>query len=380
MRVAMLGQYPLDERRIVGGIEAIMPLLLRGLIALGDLDVHVVTCQPGVQDGWRTTSSGTRLCTIPRHAGGRLTFHHQPVSALRRVLDELAPDIVHAQGVGIYSLAATSSTRAHVVTMHGIVRREMRFARGLPARLRGVLDRFYEQHSLGQIQNLIVISPYVEQELAQIGAFRGRLYRIQNPVDERFFTLEGSSDGAGLLYAGRVIPRKGLLQLLHALVQVRTSVPTVLLRVAGETEADVAYARECRRFVQENNLEQNVSFLGSLTVEQMAEDYRRCAFLVLPSSQETAPVVVAEVMAAGKPVVSTRACGMPFMVDDGASGLLLDNANPEIWAQAIAKLLSDSALRRSMGQRGRALATERFHPLRVAQATRAAYAEILEGV
>lgn len=377
IRVAMLGQYPLEETRILGGIEAVMVPLLRALARLDDVELHVVTCLPGVQDGAVVTQAGLPLHVLRRRRLGRVTWHARDVAGIRRTVRALSPDVVHAQGLGIYAAAATGLPYAHVVTAHGLFFREAEFAQGLAARWRGFMDSAYERRCLARTRNLIAISPYVEQELLRRppqASFTGRVFPIENPVDELFFSVgDEAREPATVLYAGRVIPRKGLLNLLQALVGVRRAVPEVCLRVAGEVESQSQYVAACRRFIAQQGLEAAVTFLGSLSLEQMAHEYARCALLALPSKQETAPVVVAEAMAAGRAVVAARACGMPYMVEDGQSGFLVGFDDVPGWERALTTLLADAALRRRMGGRGRELARARFHPDAVAQATRALY-------
>lgn len=367
MRIAMLGQYPLDEHRIVGGIEAVMVPLLHSLADFDDLELHVVTCQPGVEEQQCITGSNLPLHIVKRRHLGRLTFHMRDVLRIQRTVAQIRPDVVHAQGTGIYAMAAVRSPYAHVVTMHGII---------LSTHLRGLIDRICERYSLARTKNLISINPCIEERLARLGVFRGRMYRIENPVDERFFGVNCQGEEATILYAGRVIPQKGLLNLLQVLAELRKIYPQISLRVAGETESAPAYFKTCCEFVAQQKLEKAVTFLGSLTIEQMVQEFARCMVFVLPSKQDTAPVVVAEAMAAGRPVVATRGYGMKSMVEDEQSGLLVEYGDVEGWVQALSRLLSDPALRRRMGHRGRELAQARFHPAVIASATRVVYYEI----
>jgi len=377
IRVAMLGQYPLDEQRILGGVEAVMVPLLYSLARFRDLEVHVVTCQPGVEDRVTQTASGLPLHILRRRRLGRITFHKRDVLGMRRALQRLAPDIVHAQGMGIYAAAAVHSPYPHVVTTHGIFSREAEFATGLASRFRGFLDSIHERYCLARVRNLISISPYVEEELMRMGGFDGRVYRIENPVADAYFTVSSEGEEATILYAGRVMPRKDLLTLLRALVRVRKEVPQVCLRVAGETESGAAYFEACCQFIQQQALDTAVTFLGSLTLERMVQEYARCAVLALPSKQETAPVVVAEAMAAGRPVVATRVCGVPYMVEDGVSGLLVEHGDVPGLADALLRVLLDDQLRVRMGRRGRELAEARFRADIVAHQTHCVYEELV---
>jgi glycosyltransferase involved in cell wall biosynthesis len=364
-----------------------MAPLLHSLASFPDLDVHIVTCQGAAKDHLTRTQWGVPLHVRQRRRFGRLTFYARDVLSIRRALGAISPDVVHAHGIGIYAISALGFPCKHVVTMHGIIFREAQFAPKLLGRLRGSFDSFYERYSVARVQNLISINPYVEQEVAQIGGFRGHLYAIENPVDDIFFTVPaqnagwstdgGAEDKSTILYAGAVIPRKGLLNLLRALAQAQRTVPHIRLRVAGEVDSDPAYVQVCRQFIAEHGLETAVTFLGSLTMKEVVTEYARCAVLALPSKQETAPVVVAEAMAAGRPVVATRRCGMPYMVEHGGSGLLVEDDDVSGLADALLLVLADDQLRARLGQRGRELAQVRFRADVVAQRTRDVYLQVL---
>lgn len=378
MRVAMLAQYPLHEEQIIGGVEAVVLPLLQALSHLGDLELHVVTCQPGIDSKLSITQTGCPLHVLRRRRFGRLVFHIRDVSNIQRELRSISPDIVHAHGLGLYAAAACQSPYAHVVTLHGMIHREAAFARGSIGHVRAFLDSVYARYCLARVKNLISINPYVKEEIAHLGGFQGRIYEIENPVDDVFFTVKGNDEATTILYAGRVIPRKNLLDLLRALVIVRKGIANVQLRIAGETQSDPAYVALCRQFITQNGLGDAVTFLGSLTTQQMAREYERCAVLALPSKQETAPVTIAEAMAAGRPVVATRICGMQYMVEDGISGFLVDKGNISGLADALLQLLNDPSLRRQMGQRGKEAAWSRFRSDLVAQRTYHTYLQVVE--
>jgi len=373
LRIAMLGQYPIDESHIVGGVEAVMVPLLRGLVRFTDLDLHVLTCQSGVNDRLGQTAFGQPLHVLKRYRLGRITFHRRDVVHMQHTLQRLAPDLVHAQGMGIYAAAAVASPYPHIVTAHGIFFREAELATEIALRFRGFLDSILEQYCLTRVKNLISISPYVEDELVTRRGFLGQVYRIENPVDDRFFSVQGQEEQGTVLYAGAVVPRKNLLDLLRAFVIVRERMPRVCLRVAGEIESAPGYVATCRRFIEEQHLTPAVSFLGSLSAEEMANEYAHCSLLALPSRQETAPVAIAEAMAAGRPVVATAMCGVPYMVEEGVSGLLVELGDVSALADALLRVLSDAPLRQRMGTRGREIAEARFRADIVAAQTRQVY-------
>jgi len=107
-------------------------------------------------------------------------------------------------------------------------------------------------------------------------------------------------------------------------------------------------------------------FLGALNREQVRERMQDCDVFVLPSVQardggmDNLPTVLMEAMAMQLPVVSTRTAGIPEMVVDGQTGLLVPERNPAALATAVRALLSDPARARQMAIAGRSYAERRF--------------------
>jgi glycosyltransferase involved in cell wall biosynthesis len=87
-------------------------------------------------------------------------------------------------------------------------------------------------------------------------------------------------------------------------------------------------------------------------------------------------MAIAEAMAAGVPAIVSNRCGMPYMVAEGQTGFLIDPESTEQIAERLTQLVGSQELSRQMGQAGRRIAFERFHPRAVAEKTRAVYRRI----
>jgi glycosyltransferase involved in cell wall biosynthesis len=105
----------------------------------------------------------------------------------------------------------------------------------------------------------------------------------------------------------------------------------------------------------------------------VAAELSRASVFALVSREENSPLGIEEAMAAGVPVVTSNRCGMPYMVRDGTTGYLVDPEDPDDIAARLVELLGDPEHGRRMGERGRAVARERFHPDEVALRTRSVY-------
>jgi glycogen(starch) synthase len=204
-----------------------------------------------------------------------------------------------------------------------------------------------------------------------------QVYHIENPVSDRFFDIVSQPEPMRILCPVRVIPRKGLLFALRALPELRKEFPGVELRIAGESLAMPSYLATCQSFIARHGLGENVRFLDTLTPSEMADEYARCTLMVLPSIQETAPVTVGEAMAAGVPIVATRVGGVPHMVQDGLTGLLVNYGDVDGLTAALRRVLTDVPLRQSMARAARGRANERFRLSVVAERTAQVYEQVL---
>ena len=151
-------------------------------------------------------------------------------------------------------------------------------------------------------------------------------------------------------FVGRLIPRKGALELVKAAPAIRAARPEVRVVIVGDDpyeDEDTAYAAAVRASSKVDHVgrvAEAAGILGQLDV------------LVLPSTQEPFGTVVAEAMAAGTPVVATRVDGLPELIDDGVTGKLVEPGDTAALAVAVLEVLER---RTEMGAAARH-AAERF--------------------
>ena len=378
MRVVMMGDYPRDPEHIGGGVEAVLVYLLEGLRQFDDLDLHVITLRSDITEKIVACYNGITVHYIPaNHRLDALTLNFYHKHLLRQELVALQPDLVHAHIAGIYPLAAFGLDFPCVLTLHGIRRREMTIRRGWRNQFyRRWIVAHQEWASIRAAKHIIAISPpYICEEFGPI--IRGKIYDIENPIHGRFFAIERREQPNQVLYAGRISVRKGILQLIQAVGLVRQLVPDLQVHLAGRTDVDTTYFEQVCTYVHDHSLEDCVHFLGPLDEVSLLEEYARCALLVLPSRQETAPMVIQQAMAARVPVVATRVGGVDYLVDHGRTGFVVEFGDIKGLAEAMARLLTNAELRARMGAAGRDEAERRFRAAVVARQTREVYDQIL---
>jgi glycosyltransferase involved in cell wall biosynthesis len=153
---------------------------------------------------------------------------------------------------------------------------------------------------------------------------------------------------------GRITPWKGQDVVLRALAQV----PSVVALFVGEEE-DGGYANEVRLLATKLGIAERVRFLG---FREDVPQLMRLIDCVVHASTAPEPFgrVAVEGMLAGRPVIATRAGGIPEIIEDGASGILVTPGNPTELAAAIARVLADPVEAARLGEAGRARACELF--------------------
>ena len=369
MRVALVGPYP-GGGVVRGGVESSFVNLVGGLSSFPDLQLDVVTFSPGES----ADADGVRVHRLsgPRRLNN-LTLFRQRRRVLARMLREIEPDVVHAQetlGYG-YACLKTAGRAPVVVSIHGIVREELKYMAPGLGRVRVALaDVAIERYCVGHARYLVEPTTYPREYFGRL--IRGHIADVGNGIDDLFFTVEPAPEPGRVLYAGSILARKRLVALVEAIGALRSTAQPVTLAIAGGI-VEPGYAARVEARVQELGLGDVVTFLGPLPPARMADEYRRASIMVLPAAQETSPMVIGEAMAVGVPVVATDVGGIPYLVDDGGTGYVVPLGDGEALARRMAELLRDEQTRRAFSQAARSRAEERFRMSAVAARVRAVY-------
>ena len=138
------------------------------------------------------------------------------------------------------------------------------------------------------------------------------------------------------------------------------------------------YEHIIRQEVAQLGLVERVKFRGLLDEASMLDEFSRAEALVLPSYQETAPMVIQQAMAAGLAVIATRICGVPYQIEHDVTGLLYSAGAVAELAALLERLGTDQALGKRLGDAARMTAIERYHAAKVADATLDTYKSILQ--
>ena len=185
---------------------------------------------------------------------------------------------------------------------------------------------------------------------------------------KKFFGLEGRRV---ILFVGRLARRKGVKEFIHgSLPGIVAAVPQACFVIVGANPTESLAHRddlvtEIAAAASQLGLERHVMLLGPLSDEDVVKLYQACDLVVLPAlatpdDVEGFGIVLLEAAAAGKPVVATRAGGIPDAVEDGKGGVLVEPGDYYALTQATVELLNDEQKRLSMGAHARQQLSEHF--------------------
>ncbi len=177
---------------------------------------------------------------------------------------------------------------------------------------------------------------------------------------------------------GRICPWKGQHIFLQAAAHVIRAFPEALFKIIGAPLfGEQAYDSEMRQLTSDLGLDLNVEFMGFRS--DIAKAISELDLVVHASvTGEPFGQVIIEAMAAGKPVVATNGGGVPEIVKDGHTGILVPMGDPEAMATAICKILTEPLLAAQMGNCGRERVKQHFTIQETAEKIVAVYGRLLE--
>jgi len=370
----MVGPFPRTPMRIDGGVAAATTYLSQALTQEPGIDLIGVRVVARASASASGNELGWPVVNLELGRFSVSTFFRQQQWQFESLLRQYKPDLIHAQGADSSGYLAVSSGRPAVVTIHGILNECAKLRTNPVRRLREYAQAWItEQFVVERAKHIIAISPYVASYYES--RLRGAIHEIPNAISPAFFEVQRRPERGRLLFAGRISKGKGVIDLVTAVAREPQAVSNVIL--AG-TVPDRGFASQLRDAIDRTGQADRVKLAGLLDERMVLAEFARASALVLPSYQETAPMVIQQAMAAGLPVVATRVGGVPAMIEQDVSGLLFEPGDVGELRRLLQRLQEDSHLGQRLAAAARARAEEHFTAERVAAATRAAYERVLD--
>ncbi len=216
-----------------------------------------------------------------------------------------------------------------------------------------------EEEVIARSDCVIASTPYEFDDLLDhYGANPERLCVSPPGIDHSIFTPGdkeaarrwlGLPDRPIVLFAGRIQALKGIDIAISALAHMNQ--PAALVIVGGPSgRAGLAEIEHLEALAAGLGIAERVHMISPQPHEQLARFYQAADVLVMPSRSETFGLVAAEAQACGLPVVASRIGGLPFVVDDGRSGILVDVGDEPAVAEALDHIIGDPQVQAAMSE------------------------------
>ena len=338
----------------IGGAERELLLILSELPSLGYQPVVACPAQgPLVQELDRRKIEHHAIAMPPWRKLLAYPKRASAVRVLREVIMTKRPLVLHVNDIWWVpqTLRAVAGFRIPIVAH---VRQEID-----PPKVR--------RYELNELDRVFPVSRQIQRSLEAGGVLPERLRVIYSGLDTSAVPVQ--ADGHQIRHefgipvdvpligtVGNLFPRKGYEVMLRALPTILKSLPELHYLVVGGGNA--AYETRLRSLVKELGVANRVHFAG---FQDPVYSYLAAIDLyVHPALTEGFGIAVLEAMAMRKPVVATATGGLPEIVQDGETGIVVLPGDPDALAQSVSELLQDSARCRQLGEAGRTRVATHF--------------------
>ncbi len=369
MRIAI------DARKLRDyGIGTYVRNLLRHLSRIDATTEYVVLCRPADCDIVEELGENFRAVAEPSPAYSIREQITIPMDLRRERVD-----LFHAPH---YVLPPLTPCRS-IVTIHDCI--HLRFPQYLPNRLGYAYARSSLWIAAHRSARILTVSEASKRDILRYFRVPERkIAVIHNAIDERFGEIPTAEETERVqeryqlnepfvLYAGNIKPHKNLERLIEAFFALRHrgGFEDVKLLIIGD---EISKYATLRRAVHRYKLHKHVRFFGFVPDRTLAILYRLAKVFVFPSLYEGFGLPPLEAMASGTPVITSNVSSLPEVVGDAA--LLIDPYEPDALADAMGRVLTDTALQEDLRRRGYARVRE-FSWERSVARVREIYAEVL---
>lgn len=374
---------------MIGGAEWYVYNMSRELVRAG----HEVTVFTADHYGVETLPSedvieGIRVRRIPLRVD--LSYRMKIWDGLSQALAGETFDIIHtydyAQRHTLDALNAARSagvgTALTVFDVHSSIPRG--WYKRIPMKY---LDGYFARRAFPLATRILVRAPELMKGLPEIEQFESKVRVTPSGVrPESFGTFDGqefrhnySIDGSPVvLFLGRLNPLKGPQFIIEAAPALVDEFPGMTFVFVGPDQS--GYRAHLQARAAELGVSSRVCFTGMISdFRKKMEAYSACDLFCLPTSYEGTSQAIFEAMTQGKPVIATRTGGIPYQVEDGKCGFLVDHGNVRGLAEAIALALRDPAKSKELGARARTRVAQFQYPF-LATGLQTIYEEIVRTV
>jgi glycosyltransferase involved in cell wall biosynthesis len=225
--------------------------------------------------------------------------------------------------------------------------------------LHGIDYNFLKKHHISRflLKHLahvyISISKQMKKELVTLGIPENRILYLPNSIDTNLFSpSQSKKEDNLLLFVGRISAGKGLHILIKSLQYLKES---VCVAIIGPSDWDVNYYQNILKLIEKENKrgKHEIKYLGAMDQTELVEWYQKASLFILPSFAEGFPVTVLEALSCKTPAIATPVGGIPEIIKNHKTGILIPTGDCARLAEEIQYLLENKDVRLRMGRKAR---------------------------
>lgn len=372
--------FPYELGNIQGGVHSAVNNLLAGFANL-PVEIRVVSFNKELDKSFisKKYAENIRIHYYRNWNVGLqiLSYLTHGAMILRKEIKSFGPDIIHYEEGMAFLLMRTWGVYKvpELLTIHGIIFAEAKLKKKWSDKMYWYLNGIIER--LLVPGNVIHLSNYSKNIFNMKGINFRSFEIIPNAVTDPFFNIPQKTDtGRSLLYIGVIDENKNLIYLLTCLNELKKRGIIYSLVIAGDFNSDT-YISITHDFIKQHDLSSQIEFLGWIGQQEIRKRMHEADMLVVSSKQESLPMVIAEAMAAGKLVLASKVGGIPEMIEDGETGFLFSNDNPQNLVNLLERIDHEPELISKMGEKAKKKATATYQSNAVAAKTLSFYKKIL---
>lgn len=237
------------------------------------------------------------------------------------------------------------------------------------------LSRYVQENGRGIYKELFeavdVVIPVCENfkhRLIELGCDQNKIIIHRNGINTKIFShqkreIEHPREMIRLVTIARLVPKKGVEYAIRAVATVAKRYPNLEYHIIGEGPLE----GELQQLIRELDVDRRVILHGGQTQDEIMQMLERADIFVLPSvtsddgDQEGIPMSIAEAMSMRLPVISTYHSGIPELVQNGVSGVLVPERDEAALTNSVVYLIENPNIRERMGEAGREIVKQQFN-------------------
>jgi glycosyltransferase involved in cell wall biosynthesis len=366
-----IAQVTLNFRPVISGVGQVVYDTSKELARRGH-NVTVLTAVPHKTLRWlpeREVIEGFNLVRFPSYQTGlRFGLYDPYVIGLTRHLSTNSYDIIHCHSFHYFDAFVCVVLKRIGITQSKLIvhtHHPFEYAKVAPifAGIYRTVKNAHVRFILNTCDRVLAITPHDVEGVTGLGVSVSKVSLLPNGIQWSAYQAERGSvfrrkyliedNERIILFLGRLDSNKGLPFLIDSITRLIHEGLSFKVVIAGE---DFGMKEQVERLVERSGIKQTVLLTGRLGDSEKIDALKACDILVLPSSYEGFGLVLLEAQAAGKPVIASRAGGMPYALQDMQTGFLVSYGASNELSAKLRLLLEDEQLRRDMGMRGREFA------------------------